>query len=512
MSQKNKTPRSTRKKSVILRSAILTTGMTAQLFGGAPAVTNADPAAYEGDSYSYLSQYLGISSAYAEPNPNSQDDSVETLGEGGSDHGGTTPPPVNPTPIPDPAPVYAYVPTPVAPENPEDSIQVLAVSAGNLTSRSASLSRSVKPSGAASAELRLTALGLTQASDQAKKGETLAYRLNQLKGTDLQTVLTGSMLSPLKANANKLSISTSDFGITFPADRLRLDAAAQILGTTADQVSITIQIEKAPVASSATAWAKVPGAVPLGDAYTFRMLASSGARTTEITGYDQRYGQQTIPIPQGSDTSKLGAVMLVNGQYVPVPVTFKDGQAVLHTTGGNPVMLVQYDAPNPVGKWFDGALADSTTKGFLSDASASAPLDRESFARMAVRALGLEDYGTGKVSAVAALRGAGLLDGLPDDVNTDGAISREEMIAILVNASRQFDLPLNAIKPVTGTANDSFADSASVSNWAGEYVEAAYAAGIFQGDRGKIEAQRTATAGEAAAMLVNLLRSTGLSD
>ncbi|OWR31791.1 hypothetical protein CDO73_04735 [Saccharibacillus sp. O23] len=512
MSPKNKTPRSTRKKSVILRSAILTTGMTAQLFGGAPAVTNADPAAYEGDSYSYLSQYLGISSAYAEPNPNSQNDNSETLGEGGSDHGGTTPPPVNPTPIPDPTPVYTYVPAPVAPENPEDSIQVLAVSAGNLTSRSASLSRSVKPSGAASAELRLTAVGLTQASDQGKKGETLAYRLPQLQGTDLQTVLTGSMLSPLSANANKLSISTSDFGITFPTDRLRLAEAAQKLGTTADQVDIMIQIEKAPVIASADAWAKVPGAAPLGDAYTFRMLASSGTRTTEIAGYDQRYGQQTIPIPQGSDTSKLGAVMLVNGQYVPVPVTFKDGQAVLHTTGGNPVMLVQYDTPNPAGKWFDGALTDSTTKGFLGGASASAPLDRESFARMAVRALGLEDYGTGKVSAVAALRSAGLLDGLPEGAQTDGAISREEMIAILVNASRQFDLPLNAIKPVTGTANDSFSDSADVSDWAGDYVEAAYAAGIFQGDRGKIEAQRTATASEAAAMLVNLLRSTGLSD
>lgn len=511
MSQKNKKPRSTRKKSLILRSAILTTGMTTQLFSGAPAVTNADPAAYEGDSYSYLSQYLGISSAYAEPNPNDQSGHVETLGEGGGDNGGTTPP-VNPTPTPEPPPVYASVPTIVAPENPEDSIQVLAVSAGNLTSRSASLSRSVKPNGAASAELRLTAAGLTQASEQAKKGETLAYRLSQLKGTDLQTLLSGSMLSPLSANANKLSISTSDFGITFPTDRLRLDAAAQRLGTTADQVDILIQIEKAPVTASENAWAKVPGAKPLGDAYTFRMLASSGTRTTEITGYDQRYGQQMIPIPQGSDTTKLGAVMLVNGQYVPVPVTFKDGQAVLHTTGGNPVMLVQYDTPNPVGKWFDDALTDSTTKGFLSGASASAPLDRESFARMAVRALGLEDYRTGKASAVAALRSAGLLDGLPNGANADGAISREEMIVILVNASRQFDLPLNAIKPVTGTANDSFSDSASVSDWAGDYVETAYAAGIFQGDRGKIEAQRTATASEAAAMLVNLLRSTGLSD
>jgi len=131
---------------------------------------------------------------------------------------------------------------------------------------------------------------------------------------------------------------------------------------------------------------------------------------------------------------------------------------------------------------------------------------------MTVRALGLEAYGT-NASPLAALRDAGLLDGLPENAQAGGAVTREEMIAILVNASRQFDLPLSKLgTPGSTSAQQAFPDSGSISDWAGSYVEEAYAAGLFQGDRGQIVAQRQGTAGEAAALLVNLLHSTGLGD
>lgn len=607
MSKKKNAARKNNKKKVILRSAVLTTGLTAQLLSGAPAISNADPAAYDGDSFTYLSQYLGIGAAYAEPmdNPYAQLDEHEGETGGGSNPGIENP-------VTDPAwqslqaqagdttatltyikpenikdgvleisqdggQTFAIVPktsianwtdnsltvtgltngqtyhfrfevtkglyvghsnvviaTPrgasapvdnssgnvnVVPTNPtpaaastEESIQVLAVSAGDLTGRSASLVRSTGQNGTPRAELRLNAQGLTLASEQAKRGETLAYRLPQLKATDMQIVFDGKTLAPLANNTNKLSVSTADVGIVFPVDRLRLSQAAERLGVSSDQVQIRIQIEKSAAVTTEGAWSKVTGAVPVGDAYTFRMLASSGTKAAEITGYDKRYGQQMIPIPEGADTSRLGAVMLVDGKYVPIPVTFKDGQAVLHTTGGNPVLLVRYETPAASGKWFDSALGEASVKGILEDREPSAALDRESFARMTVRALGLEAYGA-DTSSLAALRSAGLLDGLPDNAQTGGAITREEMIAILVNASRQFDLPLGTLGTPSGTsAQDTFPDSGSISDWASSYVEAAYAAGLFQGDRGQIVAQRQGTAGEAAALLVNLLHSTGLGD
>ncbi|MCQ4087991.1 S-layer homology domain-containing protein [Saccharibacillus sp. JS10] len=515
MSKKKNSAQKNNKKKVVLRSALLTTGLTAHLLSGAPAITNADPAAYDGDSFAYLSQYLGINSANAETidNPNSvqmEDHGGETDPGGGSNpgHEMPTPPPVNNTPAP-----VTFVPsTPAPPANPEDSIQVLAVSAGNLTGQSASLVRSTGQNGTPNAELRLNAQGLTLASQQATRGETLAYRLPQLKGTDMQIVLDGTTLAPLATNTNKLSVSTADVGIVFPVDRLRVGQAAEILGVPADQVQIRIQIQKSAPVTDNNVWSKITGATPVGDAYTFRMLASSGTKTTEINGYDKRYGQQMIPVPEGSDTSQLGAVMLVGGKYVPIPVTFKDGQAVLHTTGGNPVMLVRYEAPTATGKWFDNALGESSAKGILEDRSPSAGLDREDFARMTVRALGLESYGSGR-SALSTLISAGLLDGLPQGTQTNGEVTREEMMAILINASRQFDLALNPLSTPTSTdAKTAFSDSSNISNWADSYVEEAYAAGLFQGDRGKVEAKRQGTAGEAAALLINLLHSTGLGD
>lgn len=510
MSKKKNAARNNKKK-VILRSAVLTTGLTAQLLSGAPAVSNADPAAYDGDSFAYLSQYLGIGAAYAEPidNPNTQLEECEGENCGGGSPGGGIV-----IPIPEPSYVYTPVDRPViaASNSTEESIQVLAVSAGDLTGKSASLSRSTGQNGMPRAELRLNAEGLTLASQQAKRGETLAYRLPQLKATDMQIVFDGKTLAPLANNTNKLSVSTADIGIVFPVDRLRLNQAAERLGVSSDQVQIRIQIEKSAALTQANAWSKVAGAVPVGDAYTFRILASSGTKAAEITGYDKRYGQQMIPIPEGSDTNRLGAVMLVDGKYVPIPVTFKDGQAVLHTTGGNPVLLVRYEVPVASGKWFDSALGEASVKGILENREPSSTLDRESFARMAVRALGLEAYGA-NASSMAALRGAGLLEGMPDRSQTGEAITREEMIAILVNASRQFDLPLGTLgTPGTASVQDAFPDSGSVSDWAGSYIEVAYAAGLFQGDRGQIAAQRQGTAGEAAALLVNLLHSTGLGD
>jgi len=603
MSKKKNAARKNSKKKVILRSAVLTTGLTAQLLSGAPAISNADPAAYDGDSFTYLSQYLGIGAAYAEPidNPNAQLEEHEGETGGGSSpgiedpawqslkaqagdttvtlsytkpenindgvleisqDGGTTFIKVPQSSISNfthssltvigltngqtyhfrfevtkgshvgysnlvkATPIRTLVSVPAdnssgsfVPANPapsaasaEESIQVLAVSAGDLTGRSASLIRSTGQNGTPRAELRLNAEGLTLASQQAKRGETLAYRLPQLKATDMQIVFDGKTLAPLANNMNKLSVSTADVGIAFPVDRLRLGQAAERLGVASDQVQIRIQIEKSAALTGEAAWSKVAGAVPIGNAYTFRMLASSGTKATEITGYDKRYGQQTIPIPDGADTSRLGAVMLVDGKYVPIPVTFKDGQAVLHTTGGNPVLLVRYELPAASGKWFDSALGEASVKGILEEREPSAALDRESFARMTVRALGLEAYGSG-TSSLSALRSAGLLDGLPDNAQTGGAITREEMIAILVNASRQFDLPLDTPGTSSGkSAQDAFPDSGSISDWASSYVEAAYAAGLFQGDRGQIVAQRQGTAGEAAALLVNLLHRTGLGD
>ncbi|MEJ8305589.1 fibronectin type III domain-containing protein [Saccharibacillus sacchari] len=609
MNNKNSATRKNNKKKVMLRSAVLTTGLTAHLLSGAPVAVNADPAAYEGDSLAYLSEYLGIGAAYAAPDDTSiTDPRFEALGEDGGGTGGGTPAtdpnwqslkaeagnasallsymkpehiengilemstdggltfvtvpkeqisnftytsltvtdlvngttyqfrfkiiddwgngysntvtatpkaPETPTPTPTPStqtssPVFSN-PTPAVTSNPAETIQVLAVAKGSLTGQSASLVRSTGTNGTPRAELRLDSQGLTIASKDAARGETLAYRLPQLKATDMQIVFDGKTLAPLVSNANKLSVSTADVGITFPVDRLRLSQAAERLGVSSDQVQISIQIEKSTALTSPSAWGQIKGAVPVGDAYAFRMLASSGTKVAEITGYDKRYGEQNIPVPAGTDTSKLGAVMLVDGQYVPIPITFREGQAVLHTTGGNPVMLVRYETPAAAGKWFDSALTEASVKGILEDRSPSSTLDREAFARMTARALGLESYGTS--SSLAALKNAGLLDGLPDSSGTGGAITREEMIAILVNASQQFDLPLNTLDtPKAVSAQAAFKDASSISDWAGSYVESAYAAGLFQGDRGQIAAQRQGTAGEAAALLVNLLHSTGLGD
>jgi hypothetical protein len=223
--------------------------------------------------------------------------------------------------------------------------------------------------------------------------------------------------------------------------------------------------------------------------------------------------------------------MLKDGKYVPVPVFVNEaGQAIVHTPTNAIVMLVQRDELELLTEnhWSSNEMASMVFNGAIDVEKLVDPsrtLTRSGFTELAVQALGLGHMGVSDSisfldmpSGAAAKRNIGiaLQAGLFSGVSSDSfaperEITREEIITVLIHVSRNFVLdfnPLDANKePIP------FNDADQTSEWAKEYITAAYEAGLVSGYPDlTIASQQSATLAESIALLRKLLQSTGLTN
>lgn len=152
------------------------------------------------------------------------------------------------------------------------------------------------------------------------------------------------------------------------------------------------------------------------------------------------------------------------------------------------------EQPNPVptdiaGHWAEQEIADAVAKGIIAgypDGTfrPNLPVTRAEFALLLDRILALPggrpssfgdqgDIPAWASDAVAAVAAAGIVGGYPDHSFRPGArLSRIETAALMARAARL---------PATNTQRTSFADDAAIAEWALPSINAAYEAGLVQG-------------------------------
>lgn len=102
----------------------------------------------------------------------------------------------------------------------------------------------------------------------------------------------------------------------------------------------------------------------------------------------------------------------------------------------------------------------------------------------------------------------GWVNGYNDKFNPSDAITREQMVSILMRVLKDTD-PEGAIKPESAVDIYSYKDASKVSKWALESIDKALKCGIIQGDNNEIQPARNATRAEAVTMLFGYLEKLG---
>jgi len=251
---------------------------------------------------------------------------------------------------------------------------------------------------------------------------------------------------------------------------------------------------------------------------------------------------ETIPLPSGSilaqlvftydedtlDERLLGAYRYDEStgiwEFIPGAVDRSRNRVVVSGTDLRNVAILVYDRTFDdvdAGHWVNDALkvlaaqhlVNGTTETTFSPAR---PVTRAEYTAMLVRALGLRasqsatftdvEDGAWYAESVAAAAEAGLIRGREDgSFDPDGAITREEMAALLVRALQYLGGEAGEVGSDNPPPAD-FRDGDQISGWALADVARAVEAGLMKGIGGNLFAPRSAvTRAEAAQALFNLL-------
>ncbi|MCD1258027.1 S-layer homology domain-containing protein [Paenibacillus athensensis] len=421
------------------------------------------------------------------------------------------------------------------PKEEEALIEVVAVKKNVETQDSAKLllTRDKDTKAITLANFHFYTDGVKQSSQDASKKETIAVRAKSLK--DAQKVyadISGDAVSVLRDNQQRLAVITGDVAIDLPTISVPVNDLVQQTGVAADKLKIEINIEKQPAAvkEQAGEWASLQHATVIGEPYKFSLNVNDGTGAMPIVQYGNRYAYQTIPIPEGiADLNSLGAVMLMDGKYVPVPVRIVDeGHALLHTPTNVTVMLIQRneDFADIADHWSKDDVRLMANKGNVQGDAAGQynpdqQLTRAEFADLLVKAFGLGHQDTAGQGpqfndlpddpklkeSIAIVVGDGLFNGITDEeFAPDEGVTREQMITVLMRFYKEFELESTPDQepPV-------YTDSEQTSGWAQADVNAANEAGIITGyENATVRPLHVGTRAEATALIRRFLQKTNL--
>ncbi|MCR2806893.1 S-layer homology domain-containing protein [Paenibacillus soyae] len=494
-----KKSRPTRSMKKTVSSSLLAVTLSTSLIGGTASALGAQPAehsgpqppVYQGDSLQYFTALI-------------QTEDVDLQLTSGED--------VVPAPVPSVgsgtnagAVIGALIP---------------AVNSSQETPNSASLDVVKSADGKQLAKFKVLKDGIEAAVKAAKKRDTIEIVVPSVKGSSrVEADIPSAAIQLLASKSVMLSIQTGDIGVRIPSSALPLDAAAKQLGVDAAKLELKLKIEKVASASA--------------ESYELTFTAGANGQEVSFTQMQGQFAAMIVPIAKPVAAPKKGAAYIIeNGVRYPVPVTFdEEGRAHIHSTRTGTFVIEERNETfaDTTGHWAAEALDVMGSKGVLeSDETGKfnpdAQISRVEFARLIVRALGLEGSDTGHsenpfhdidsnasyAAAVQIAVNAGLFKGIAEGTFApDRMMTREQMAAVLVRAAAAFQLELPSVQG--GATVDSFRDMDSVSDWAKDDMRKAIESGLLQGTGGgQIASQKAGTKSQSAVVIMKLLQQAGL--
>jgi hypothetical protein len=366
--------------------------------------------------------------------------------------------------------------------------------------------------------------------ETAEEGSGIMIPLSENETSTAQLPL--SSFESMAEKEMTLTILSGPVAIDVPASSIDTDAIKGLLGAeggNADiSLSITIAQPSSDEAASLQASADSEGLGLLGTPVVFNITASYGGKTVEIASFNQ-YVQRRLEVDkETADSVTTAMVFEGNNTFRPVPTSvYHEGgkHYVVITTRTNStyVLVSQKTAFNDTdGKWYKDIVKEMADRRIISGignnvVAGDREITRAEFAAIMTRALGLPAKGTSQFSdvaadswynqAVAAAAQYGIVSGKGDNrFDPLAKITREEAMQIVFNASKL--APINGAE--ASVDKKAYRDYDAKSQWATEAVDFNLNNGLIVGSNGKINPKANITRGEAATVILKLLKEANL--
>lgn len=328
-----------------------------------------------------------------------------------------------------------------------------------------------------------------------------------------------------------LSVRTADASYDLPASLIGLDELASSLGADAEEITISLTIEKVKesLASQIEIDASRVGVRVVGEPIEFHLTASANGNSVEISSFGSMYVVRTITIHEDAGDEEWSAVLYdpITGTFTFVPSVVErvHGQTYVHIMrNGNSIYAVisgKITFADIAGHWAQADIESLASRLLLQGQgpdrfAPDAVITRAEVAAMLVRALGLTDGPANGAAAytdvspdawyapyIQLASAAGLISGYLDgSFRPDQAVSRVELAAMTARALGYAGADLSADASVL----NAFADHEKIAGWARPSVATVAEAGIIHGKPdGRFAPEESATRAEAAVILKRAL-------
>ncbi|WP_281889228.1 5'-nucleotidase C-terminal domain-containing protein [Paenibacillus sp. YYML68] len=401
-----------------------------------------------------------------------------------------------------------------------------------------SVKKETEANGQVVTKLEVDAATLTKAFEQlssSNAGKIAVIQLSNVEGAAKVALPADALKSAAASTAGAvIQINADGKSYDLPLSILKVDTLAAALGTTADQVTISVKIEEVTGAEAqqVQSSASQTGVELLAEAVSFTITAEAGSSTTEVNDFGNIYVTRSLTIQKPVNGSEATAVVFdpATQEFSFVPAVFEvvDGKTVVqmkrNSNSTYTVVKANKTFSDLNGHWSQTdvellasklVVKGQTETTFAPDSS----ITRAEFAALLVRALGLKESkatlsGLNDVTgnewfagALGAAMKAGLVDGFEDGTfRPNATITREQMAVMISRAITA------AGKRAAGDATVAakFADGGKIQSWAVEAVAVNATAGIVQGNESnQFQPEKQASRAEATVMLKRLLQHVG---
>jgi hypothetical protein len=352
------------------------------------------------------------------------------------------------------------------------------------------------------------------------------------------SVLTAQMIKEMENRRAMLQINTALGNYNLDTGAINIDQVRTYFGESVNlsDIEISIKIAEATAEQIAQAIAAMQngGADILVTPVTFDIVVSYNGEEHTLSQFTS-YVNRTIPIPDGVDPGKITTAVVIeaNGSYrhVPTKVIKENGvyYAVINSLTNSVYTLVYHEASfeDVQNHWAEEAILNLASRTVVSgnDSGAFLPdaaITRAEFTAMIVKALGLEvqAYTGGYADVtgmdwyadyIATANQLNLVSGYSDGTfRPEASITREEAMAIVAKSVglTGLDDSMTAAKAVA--LIEVFGDAGTVSDWAADGVGICLNNNLVSGYAGNLNPKADITRAEAAVILENLLKVSGL--
>jgi hypothetical protein len=339
-----------------------------------------------------------------------------------------------------------------------------------------------------------------------------------------------------KNNNAILQIESSNGTYSLPVKVINTANLATQLGVSADDVTVTVNINKVTAAVQGQMDQSITGlgAKSLTSGIEFEIVASANGKSIIVNNFGNVYVSRSLTVDGTVDASTTTGVLYNPStgslQFVPTTFATVNGQTVatLKRNANSIYTVVEHKksfqdiSANHWGKADIELLASKfVINGLTADTfGTDVEITRAQFTALLVRALGLsEQAGEGTFSdvsskawyaaAVSTAAELGLVEGFNDGTfKPEQVINRQELAVLM---KRALEFVGKDVKNVNVSSKlNAFSDKNSISNWAADAVAQVSVTGITTGKTVNGELayapQESATRAEAAVMLKRLLQ------